>query len=119
MVQAHSGAFYCVLATNFQKSAHDDRPRSRRLTADDEHDIWELVSDLLTSEGYVSSVAIDGEVMLRLLAESRPDLILLDVMLPGTDGVEFCRQLRLGAILRPLYRLERSRNPSTGGIDLG
>ena len=63
------------------------------LIVDDDEDIRPLLSQLLTKEGYRTMTAADGEEMYALLAETRPDLILLDLMLPGKDGLELCREL--------------------------
>lgn len=54
---------------------------------------------LLSSEGAQLLEAADGKSALQLAAEIRPDLILLDVMMPGMDGFEFCRTLRSDAAL--------------------
>jgi two-component system OmpR family response regulator len=64
------------------------------LIVDDHREIRDLVSRALTKEGFRVSVAADGRVMRKLLADSRIDLILLDLMLPGEDGLSLCRGLR-------------------------
>jgi len=64
------------------------------LVVDDHHEIRELVSRALTREGFRVSVAADGRAMRKALADSRIDLILLDLMLPGEDGLSLCRTLR-------------------------
>lgn len=75
------------------------------MVVDDNNDIRELVSRLLEAENYVSIVASDGEEMFQRLAETRPDLILLDVMLPGRDGFDLCRQLRADPDMPPIIML--------------
>ncbi|WP_461517691.1 response regulator [Porticoccus sp.] len=75
------------------------------LVVDDNEDIRELVSRLLTSEGYSATVAGDGDEMFQRLTESKPDLILLDVMLPHRDGFELCRQLRSDPGMPPIIML--------------
>jgi len=70
------------------------------LIVDDEEDIRTLLSKVLTSEGYSLLEAGNGEEMFRVLETARPDLILLDVMLPSTDGYELCRQLKQDARYR-------------------
>jgi two-component system OmpR family response regulator len=67
---------------------------SRILIVDDHREIRELVSRALTNEGFRVSAAADGRVMRQVLADSRIDLILLDLMLPGEDGLSLCRTLR-------------------------
>ena len=61
---------------------------------DDEPDIVELCSYNLRKEGYDVSSAADGEEALRRIREEKFDLILLDLMLPGLQGVELCRIIR-------------------------
>lgn len=72
------------------------------LVVDDDSDIRELLSQLLTNEGYTVETARDGEEMFALMEQRPPDLILLDVMLPGADGFELCRQLRSDAGMPPV-----------------
>jgi two-component system OmpR family response regulator len=64
------------------------------LIVDDHREIRDLVSRALTKEGFRVSVAADGRAMRKVLADSRIDLILLDLMLPGEDGLSLCRGLR-------------------------
>ena len=61
------------------------------LIVDDHREIRDLVSRALTKEGFRVSVAADGRAMRKVLADSRIDLILLDLMLPGEDGLSLCR----------------------------
>ena len=64
------------------------------LIVDDHREIRDLVSRALTKEGFRVSSAADGRAMNKVLANSRIDLILLDLMLPGEDGLSLCRALR-------------------------
>jgi two-component system phosphate regulon response regulator PhoB len=64
------------------------------LVVEDETDIQELVRYVLEKEGYPVRVASDGETALREVRADPPSLILLDLMLPGLDGLEVCRRLR-------------------------
>jgi two-component system, OmpR family, alkaline phosphatase synthesis response regulator PhoP len=64
------------------------------LVVDDERHIVQLVSLYLTKEGYQVETASDGADALRKARQVRPDLIVLDLMLPGVDGVAVCRELR-------------------------
>ncbi len=64
------------------------------LIVDDHREIRDLVSRALSKEGFRVSAAADGRAMRKLLADSRIDLILLDLMLPGEDGLSLCRALR-------------------------
>jgi two-component system OmpR family response regulator len=64
------------------------------LIVDDHREIRELVSRALAREGFRVSAAADGRAMRQVLADSRIDLVLLDLMLPGEDGLSLCRSLR-------------------------
>jgi DNA-binding response OmpR family regulator len=64
------------------------------LVIDDERDLIELVSYNLEREGFDVLAASDGRAGLQLAREHQPDVIVLDVMMPGIDGLEVCRQLR-------------------------
>ena len=63
------------------------------LTVEDDEDIQELIRYNLTQEGYRVLVAGTGEEALKVARSKKPDLILLDIMLPGMDGLEVCRLL--------------------------
>jgi DNA-binding response OmpR family regulator len=67
------------------------------LVVDDEKDIAALVRHHLEREGFQCLQAGDGPTALRLTRQHRPDLLILDLMLPGLDGLEVCRQLRRDA----------------------
>lgn len=64
------------------------------LVVDDHREIRDLVAKALTKEGFRVSTAADGKAMRKVLADARIDLILLDLMLPGEDGLTLCRNLR-------------------------
>ena len=64
------------------------------LVVDDEKDIVDLISFNLQKEGYEVLIAHNGEEALELLKHTRPDLITLDLMLPGMQGLEVCREIR-------------------------
>src|SRR3990170_1971673 len=64
------------------------------LVADDDEHIVELVSMYLRRAGYRVEAAFDGDETLRKVAELRPALLVLDIMMPGPDGLQVCRALR-------------------------
>ena len=64
------------------------------LIVDDHREIRELVGRALAKDGFRVSAAADGRAMRKVLADARIDLILLDLMLPGEDGLSLCRELR-------------------------
>ncbi len=68
--------------------------RLRALVVDDEPPLVRLVSGYLEREGFDVLTAADGETAVRLARETEPDVIVLDVMMPGVDGVEACRRIR-------------------------
>jgi two-component system response regulator ResD len=71
-----------------------DHVRGSVLVVDDEPTIGEVVSAYLERAGYETRVVADGYAALESVAERRPDLIVLDLMLPGLDGLEVMRRVR-------------------------
>lgn len=69
-------------------------PKEKILVVDDEEDILELVRYNLAKEGYRVSCVTSGELALKEAKEGAPDLILLDLMLPGLDGLDVCKRLK-------------------------
>ena len=69
------------------------------LVVDDDANVQRLLQYTLKQEGYDVVIASDGAEGFRLWGAEAPDLILLDVMLPGVDGFELCRQIRQSAVL--------------------
>src|SRR5215470_5794039 len=70
--------------------------KPRILLIEDERGLTDVLTYNLTREGYETIVAHDGTEGLRKAQMQLPDLIILDLMLPGMDGLEVCRQLRAG-----------------------
>ncbi len=75
---------------------------SHVLIVDDERDLAELIDFNLQSAGFSTHVTTTGEAALTSAREQRPDLVLLDLMLPDMPGTEVCRQLRAGALTRDI-----------------
>lgn len=71
-----------------------DQKEGKILIADDEPDILEIISYNLRREGYEIITAKDGEEALQKSIQLKPDLIVLDVMMPGKNGMELCKMLR-------------------------
>jgi len=67
---------------------------ARVLVVDDEPDSVELLQEFLTSKGYEVVTASDGEEALRKVKEERPHLVLLDVRMPGMNGLDVLRKVR-------------------------
>ncbi len=72
----------------------EDKQRSSVLVVDDNKDNLKVVSNFLKNEGYKIALAINADDAGQILEGNRMDLILLDVMMPGTDGFTFCRQIK-------------------------
>lgn len=64
------------------------------LAVDDEEDILELVRYNLEKEGYIIHTATSGKDAVRIIKKTPPDLIILDLMLPGMDGLDVCKVLK-------------------------
>lgn len=67
------------------------------IVVDDHRDIRDLVGKYLQQQGYRVSTAENGSALRRLLGRAAADLIVLDIMMPGEDGLTLCRELRSGA----------------------
>jgi len=81
-----------------------DQNLPRILVVDDNHDNADIIRDYLEARGYPISVAYDGDEAMRLFEQEKPSLILLDVMMPGRDGWQVCREMKehptLGSSIR-------------------
>ncbi len=75
------------------------------LIIEDEPGIYTFLQEGLTDEGYDTLVATDGSDALRDFADWRPDLVLLDWMLPTMDGIEVCRSIRETDVTTPVLFL--------------
>ncbi|PWD52139.1 DNA-binding response regulator [Serinibacter arcticus] len=64
------------------------------LVVDDDPAISEMIGIVLASEGFEAAFCPDGEHAIEVFNEANPDLVLLDLMLPGKDGIEVCREIR-------------------------
>jgi two-component system OmpR family response regulator len=71
-----------------------EAPSPHLLIVDDDPEIRVLLASFLQRSGFRVSQAGDGRAMRRMLADGRIDLILLDLMLPGEDGLSLCRHVR-------------------------
>lgn len=92
--------------------------RGSILVVDDEPTIGEVVSAYLKRAGYDTRVATDGHAALAAVAERSPDLIVLDIMLPGIDGLEVMRRVR-GASAVILLTARGEESSRISGLRLG
>ena len=72
------------------------------LIVDDEEDILDLIRYNLEKEGYQVVQALNGEDCLKMVESRSPDLLILDLMMPGMDGLEVCRKLKANPLTKPL-----------------
>lgn len=93
---------------------------ARVLVVDDDPNMLSMLRRTLGFEGYNVTVAPSGEVALRSAAIERPDIVILDLMLPGMDGLEVCRRLRARIDVPILLLTARSSIPDrVAGLDAG
>jgi two-component system OmpR family response regulator len=90
------------------------------LIVDDDRDIRSLLADYLEANGYRALAAADGNAMWKTLDEARPDLIVLDLNLPGDDGLTLCRKLRASSTM-PVIMLTARNEPLDRilGLEMG
>lgn len=81
-----------------QTSSSRETNQERVLVIEDEEDILELVSYNLERDGFVVMGVTSGEEGLRKVRSELPDLVVLDLMLPGVDGLEVCKQLKRDSV---------------------
>ena len=91
------------------------------LVVEDDPGITEVLERGLGEEGYATRSAQDGETGLRLLEQLRPDLLILDINLPGIDGLEVCRKVRSGKGYTPIIIVSGKTAESQRilGLELG
>jgi two-component system response regulator RegX3 len=93
---------------------------SRILVVDDEDSILQFVSYNLRKEGYEVTCVRDGDEALEQAAKEAFDLVILDIMLPGTDGYEVCRKLRAAGSVPVLFLSARDTElDKVVGLELG
>jgi DNA-binding response OmpR family regulator len=90
------------------------------LVVDDERIVREVVVRYLSREGHSTLEAADGDAARRAIEERAPDLVVLDVMLPGTDGLELCRWIRSSSDLPVIMLTARGDEADRiVGLELG
>ena len=93
------------------------------IVVDDEHDIRELIEYNMTKDGYAVEGVATGEDALRKARSAKPDLIVLDLMLPGVDGLEVCRRLKADRVTAaiPIIMLTAKGEDAdvVAGLELG
>jgi two-component system, OmpR family, response regulator len=99
-------------------------PGQRLLIVDDEDNLRSMLAAALSHHGYQVTTAENGRIALDMVAKERPDLVLLDVMMPDLDGFEVCRRLRQDGNRTPVLFLtardateDKVRGLTLGGDD--
>lgn len=95
--------------------------RQRILVIEDDHDIAEIIALTLRAEGFEVVIAHSAEEGLALREQASPNLVLLDLMLPGMDGLQVCRKLRSEAGYTPIIILSAKSGETHRvlGLELG
>lgn len=92
----------------------------RILVVDDDTALAEMIGIVLESEGFSVSYCADGTNALQSFRDARPDLVLLDLMLPGVDGIEVCRRIRRESDVPIIMLTARSDTPDVvTGLEAG
>lgn len=94
--------------------------RDRVLVVDDDRPLAEMLSIVLTSEGLTTRVCRSGDRVMEEFASFRPDVVLLDLMLPGADGMTVCRQIRRKSDVPIIMLTARADTPDVvAGLEAG
>jgi two-component system OmpR family response regulator len=101
-------------------SGMSDNGETRILLVDDEASLREPLADYLVRQGFVVEQAADAARARSAIAERRPDLVLLDVMMPGEDGLSLCRHLIEGKHLPVIFLTARGESTDRiVGLEIG
>ncbi|MET9389347.1 response regulator [Streptomyces sp. NPDC006624] len=92
---------------------------ARVLIADDDADIRDLVAFKLAQSGHRVTAVEDGMTALRLVREHQPDLVLLDIRMPGLSGLDVCRELRAAPETAALPVILITARSQEGDVELG
>jgi DNA-binding response OmpR family regulator len=96
---------------------------ARILVVDDEPEALGSIGRVLEDAGYAVTTASGGQEALEILSRDRPDLVVLDIIMPGMDGLEVCRRIRADPLLTRLpviFLTARSRSTDIAqGLDIG
>ena len=93
----------------------------RVLVVEDDQSVRDAVARALRYEGYDVRTAVDGETALEHIVDDDPDVVVLDVLMPGTDGLTVCRRLRARGDFRPVLMLTARHEVTdrVAGLDAG
>src|SRR5690625_7879134 len=89
---------------------------ARVLVVDDDAALSEMIGIVLESEGFEAVFSADGTTAMEAFRQAQPDLVLLDLMLPGIDGIEVCKRIRAESGVPVIMLTAKS---DTGDVVLG
>ncbi|MDY0109080.1 MAG: response regulator [Candidatus Krumholzibacteria bacterium] len=89
------------------------------LVCDDDANIRNIMEFSLETEGFLVLAAADGQQALQMVASEHPDLVILDVMMPGSDGLTVCQQLKRGSATRHIPVLLLTAKSGKGDREAG
>ncbi|MEL5992010.1 MtrAB system response regulator MtrA [Microbacterium phosphatis] len=93
---------------------------ARILVVDDDTALAEMIGIVLRTEGFETLFCADGELAVDMWRHERPDLVLLDLMLPGKDGIEICTEIRAASGVPIIMLTARAdTNDVVGGLEAG
>lgn len=95
------------------------RKQKQVVIVEDEADILDVIAYNLRREGFTVTGCTDGEAGLRMIRNIRPDLVVLDLMLPGLDGIEICKELKADPITRDISVIMVTAKGEESDIVLG
>lgn len=100
---------------SYRRSRHD-----RVLVVDDDASLAEMLTIVLEAEGLTTTVCRSGDDVMTMFASFKPDIVLLDLMLPGRDGMQVCRDIRSQSAV-PIIMLTAKADTSdvVGGLEAG
>ena len=111
------------MTENPRSTENDERPQEKVLLVDDNPTNLQVLFQTLDGRGYNLLVAKNGEIALNIARKALPNLILLDIMMPGIDGYEVCRQLKADPLTHDIPVIFLSALGDTKdkvmGLDLG
>jgi two-component system OmpR family response regulator len=105
-----------ALAGDRDEVAIEMMPTPHLLIVDDDRAIRDLLTKFFVQHGYRVSVAAEGRAMLQALQAARIDLIVLDVMLPGEDGLSLCRRLRADSTIPIIMLTAKGKIPTVSSV---
>src|SRR5271157_4376087 len=128
ILMMRSGNGLCISPGDAGKAAKSNQQgagmaRERILVVEDEEEIQELIAYNLNKEGFRTVAALSGEDALKKARSEKVDLVLLDLMLPGMDGLDVCRALKKGektqAIPVVMLTAKGEESDIVSGLELG